>query len=397
MTRPLVAFLAKAANTMPLPVQRMAARLLWPNKSRTAAALAPRLDHNRFPRVIMGPLNAAGQASAWCRAINVKFPEAQALSLEVVDSHRHNSFAFPTDLSIPTDLHRGRLAWETKILDTFTHALLERGSSVTALSKGVPTARHVRNYAEKGVQAGIVIHGSELRDPRLHAELYRASPFRQQPEKFRRAAERVALTRTLLEESGVPIFVTTADMLDFVPEATLVPVVIDVERFSAVHPVPALERKVPVVLHAPSNPELKGTAAIEKALTTLADAGAIEYRRINGVPSSAMPGLIGEADIVVDQIVLGATGVLAAEAQAAGRLVVAHLHERVRARVGQYAPVVDATPNTIAAVMDDILDRRHHYAAIAARGPAWALSQHDGRASADALAPFLGLRTGGAS
>ena len=102
-----------------------------------------------------------------------------------------------------------------------------------------------------------------------------------------------------------------------------------------------------------------------------------------------MPDFVADADVVVDQIRLGAVGVLAAEAMAAGRLVIGHVHGRVRARLGGEIPVVDATPETFAEVIAAVVDDPGRYAPVAAAGPAWARERHDGRASAAALAPFL--------
>jgi glycosyltransferase involved in cell wall biosynthesis len=131
---------------------------------------------------------------------------------------------------------------------------------------------------------------------------------------------------------------------------------------------------------------------IEPVLERLGNEGRIEYRRISGVPNERMPEFIADADVVVDQIRLGAVGVLAAEAMAAGRLVVGHVHERVRERLEGEIPVVDATPETFTEVMDAILLDPERFATIAAAGRGWARARHDGAAAATVLAPFLSAR-----
>ncbi|MGO1770210.1 MAG: hypothetical protein ACTHZX_09675 [Microbacterium sp.] len=391
MREHLSSTLSAVFDVIPPPLQRTVARILWPGASRRAASLVPRLESERAPRLVVGPTNTAGQASAWCTALEAAYPAAQARSMELVPTSGRNSFVYPSDLLVPAELKRGRLAWEKGLLQQITHALLERASSITALSSGLPSAQHLQTYARSGVTAGLLIHGTEMRDPQQHLNMYEASPFRDHARDFPRLAEHVAQTRNVIDESGLRTFVTTPDMLDFVPGATLVPVVVDVDAHTAAAETPALTRQRPVVLHAPSNPALKGTATIEPVLEALEAAGRIRYKRVQSVPNSAMPSLIGKADVVVDQIALGNVGVLAAEAMAAGRLVVAHVHERVRLRTGGNLPVVDATPTTFSAVMREILDDRDRFTDIAAAGPSWARSHHDGRASAGALAPFLGL------
>jgi hypothetical protein len=58
-----------------------------------------------------------------------------------------------------------------------------------------------------------------------------------------------------------------------------------------------------VILHSPSNPSIKGTAAIELAIKRLSDRGSsIEYRVIAGRPNTEVLDAIRACDLVVDQI-----------------------------------------------------------------------------------------------
>lgn len=169
------------------------------------------------------------------------------------------------------------------------------------------------------------------------------------------------------------------------------PVVVDVERWATSEPV--LERSRPLVMHAPSNPRLKGTEAIETALHRLAGTGLIEYRRLEGVPNDRMPAALAEADIVVDQLVMGLYGVGACEAMAAGRVVVSYVGDDVRARVrattGLDLPVAEAGPDTLADVVAGIVTDRDAARELAAAGPGFVREVHDGSRAAAALAGWL--------
>jgi hypothetical protein len=102
-----------------------------------------------------------------------------------------------------------------------------------------------------------------------------------------------------------------------------------------------------------------------------------------------MPGLIGQADIIVDQIQSGSYGVAAVEGMAAGRLVVGYVADDVRALMPEPPPIVDAPKESFEAKIHEILCDIGTFASIASRGPDFVKRWHNGRASAIALRPFL--------
>ena len=96
---------------------------------------------------------------------------------------------------------------------------------------------------------------------------------------------------------------------------------------------------------------------------------------------------------MVDQLRLGAYGVAACEAMAAGRVVVGHVgtqvREHVRAAAGTDVPVLQAVPGTFEQAMVRVLEDRDEVRALAAAGPAFVERVHDGRLSAAALGRWL--------
>jgi hypothetical protein len=119
------------------------------------------------------------------------------------------------------------------------------------------------------------------------------------------------------------------------------------------------------------------------------EAGDVEYSLVSGVSSERMPGVIADADIVLDQFRLGSYGVAACEAMAAGRLVVGHVRPAVRVRIqaetGLPLPIVEATPDTLHDVIRDLLRDRDHARELAAAGPPFVAAVHSGARSAAVL------------
>ena len=184
-----------------------------------------------------------------------------------------------------------------------------------------------------------------------------------------------------------PTFVSTPDLLDYVPGAVWLPLVVDLEAFAPGEP--PLTREVPVVVHAPSNTALKGTAEVEAALAPLLAAGLVDYRRIEGVSPDRFGALLADADIVIDQLLLGSYGVLACEAMALGRVVIGNVDASVRARVGADVPVLDATPDTLTDVVRGVLADRDGARERARAGRAFVEQVHDGSTSARLLHEYL--------
>lgn len=391
MTPSLRDVVAAGVRRLPLQQREAVERAVFGRELRAASALVPYLPDDRAAGLLVAPTNTAGQGYRWARAAQAHLDGVAARSVTLERPGGADRFAYPTDVRLPLSLRPGRAAWRDGVLARFSHALFETGYSPTDMTTAIADRETIDRYRAAGVAPAIIFHGSEIRDPEQHAALYSASPFHTDVSVDDDVRDRIRAAHRLLEIGDLHIFVSTPDLLDFAPAATLLPVVVDIDRFASPRTAPALGRSRPIVLHAPSNPALKGTAAIEQVLEALDAAGRITYRRLQGVPHSEMPTFVAGADLVVDQIVLGNVGVLAAEAMSSGRLVVGHVHELVRARLDGELPVVDATPETFAHVMDQILRDKDRFAEIATRGPAWARTHHDGRESAAALAPFLGV------
>ncbi len=343
-------------------------------------------------RLLVGPANFAGQGWAWSRAAQRHLPGVAARCLVARDG---DGFGFPADQVVPAAVYRSA-AWahaqEPYVLDHFSHVLGEAGRPVLGLVHGTDCAAENRVLAQAGVQVALVAHGSDVRLPSRHAGQNPFSPFadldRDQLDRLQERAER--LGRVFAEHPG-PTFVSTPDLLDDVPTARWLPVVVEMDRWAG--PVEPLQRARPIVVHAPSDPRFKGTGLVEPVLSRLAERGLITYRRLGGVPHADLPRLFAEADIVLDQVALGIYSVVACEAMAAGRVVLAHVSDTVRDRVrrdaGEAVPILQADPDSLERVLEGVCAERDRAREQARAGVDFVRRVHDGALSARVLAPFL--------
>jgi glycosyltransferase involved in cell wall biosynthesis len=342
------------------------------------------------PVLGIGPANMAGQGWAWAKAVERRYPQVET---EVV-ALRRDSLNFPADQLVSAyDFARNnewQQQWSRRALSRWTHALLEAGRPVLGRLNGPDFEGDVAVLRDAGIAVGLVFHGSEIRNPRRHAQRYPWSPFKDPREELTARLQRQVdeLAPKVAAFDG-PKFFSTPDLLDDVSDGIWLPVVVDTAVWRP-GPEP-LQREVPLVVHAPSNQALKGTELIEPVLEKLQADGLIEYRRIESVPRDELPQLISDADVVLDHFGIGNYGVLTCEAMATGRVSISHIHERVRDRVPVPIPTLEATPETLADVLRSVLDDRDAARSLAAAGPDFVRRFHDGRHSAGVLAEFLDL------
>lgn len=344
-------------------------------------------------RLFVAPVNFAGQGWQWARAAE-RLPGVGAVSM----AYRIGTeFGYPVDQQVPAAAYVFSKSWQAAqraaVVAGFTHVLVEAERRPFGRVYDESLEHQLRALAESGVAVALLAHGSDVRLPSRHAAAHPDSPFAdrdwdQWPVFEAQAAENLATIARL----ELPVFVSTLGLLEDLPDAEWLPVVIDAEAWSG--GAAPLERPRPIVAHAPSNGRMKGSDLVDPVLSRLHDEGLVEYRRVVGVPAGEMPELYRGADIVLDQFRLGDYGVAACEAMAAGRVVVGQVGDGVRGavleRTGLALPIVESRGADLERTIRDIVAEPGPYRARAALGPAFVRAVHDGSRSAEALRGFLG-------
>jgi hypothetical protein len=348
---------------------------------------------DRPVRLLVAPANSAGQGWAWARAAEgLDGVVARAMQIDMDRFQR-----FPADQSV----RRGEYRWSTRwqraqrgaVMSLVTHVLLE---SATPLY-GDPHAKAVwgelSELRRAGVHVALLFHGSDIRLPSRHRARSAWSPFVPQLWDQTEVYERVAAQNAaLVPRAGLPVFVSTPDLLIDLPDAEWLPVVVDPERWRAERR-PLEGRERPLVVHIPSRSIVKGTDIVHPVLKRLSAEGVIDYRLVTGLSNDEMVAAYGDADIVIDQLRIGTYGVAACEAMASGRVIVSHVdadaRREVRDRTGREVPIVEATGDTLEQVLRDVVTDPEAALSLAADGPGFVAALHDGRRSAEVLRSFL--------
>jgi len=171
--------------------------------------------------------------------------------------------------------------------------------------------------------------------------------------------------------------VATPDLLEWVPEADLVTQAIELGALPELPP-PAVKKDRYVILHAPSDPLIKGTCYLRTAIAHLRSRGyPVDLRLVSGRPHSEVRQAIAEADIVVDQLLVGWYGNFAIEAMASSRPVVAYIRDDLARRAGFSPPILSATPDSIERVLEELVANDRVRAGLARAGRPFVSRIHD--------------------
>jgi hypothetical protein len=340
----------------------------------------------------VGPANFAGQGWQWARAVERELPGVGAEAYAFVKG----ALDFPADYGVPVMMYSKSREWqeqqERHVLASYTHVLVEAERPILGTRYGSTCDGELPVLRAGGLQVGFIAHGSDVRIPSRHVQENDWSPFVDSSWEVVPVLERNASQNVeMLARYDGHLFVSTPDLLDYVPRATWCPVIIEPRVWATEKG--AMERRVPIVVHAPSNDRIKGSDLVDSIVQGLADRGVVEYRRIVRVPPEMMPAVYRDADIVLDQFRIGSYGVAACEGMAAGRVVIGHVTPSVRRAVWEFTgldlPIVEATPNTLEEVVLGLLEGRTDAARTASAGAEFVAEVHNGRRSAHVLAPFL--------
>ncbi|MER6995009.1 glycosyltransferase [Streptomyces sp. NPDC000410] len=343
---------------------------------------------NTRVKVGLGPANYAGQGAAYAQAITRLDPDVSA---EVVMNKRPESFDYPADVYVDaTRLGDRDVQFEQveRILGRYTHLLADAFLPVFGLLNGGTIAGDLDALKNAGIKVALVSHGSDIRHPGQHMERHEFSLFRDAPDGIAKKLQAKAEgNKKIADECGLPLYVTTPDLLDDLPTATWTPLVVNVAAWATDRPV--MERKRPVVLHAPSKRWTKGTDRIMPVLTELHDKGLIEFRLAEGIPVGEMREWVQDCDIVLDQFTTGSYGTFAVEAMAAGKPIVGYISDQVKGATQGALPIVSATPTDLREVLESLLDDREGTALIGQESAKFARTYHDGTWTAQVLSGFL--------
>jgi glycosyltransferase involved in cell wall biosynthesis len=136
-------------------------------------------------------------------------------------------------------------------------------------------------------------------------------------------------------------------------------------------------RDVPLVIHAPSNKDIKGTRFVFEAVERLRSSGVqFDFQLIEGLPNSELRNLLSRSDILVDELFSETVGTLSLEAMAAGNAVLVRYMAEY-AGVPVSCPAQNVTMTTVEERLVRLVQDRNLRRGLAIEGRSFVEKHHD--------------------
>lgn len=316
------------------------------------------------PRIVLGPMNHADMAMAITRVLKQRGYVAEHIQYTTGRGH---PFRYELDTEIDVLAGGGWIEaqsanvrrcleagfdifhfWNRSFFFNYDYAKLS-GLDIPILKA------HGRKIVYR-------FTGFDLRLPSLDIKVNPHSPSRYgYVHPYDEAHQRAYLG--LVQDYAERLVVQDPEMGQFCATAKVIPRGLDLKQWSFVGITPT-DR--PLIVHAPSIGVVKGTRFVLKAVEELRDEGlSFEFKLIQGLPHAAAQEWYHKADVIVDQLLIGATGVLTLEGWALGKPVVVNLRDELFKPFYQTneLPVANANPDTIKDVLRRLIkdyEWRHH-------------------------------------
>lgn len=156
------------------------------------------------------------------------------------------------------------------------------------------------------------------------------------------------------------------ELAQFVPGAAIIPRALSLEEWENVGLVNDVR---PLVLHASTNDQLKGTAFIEKAVDELKAAGlSFDYEKISNLSHQAAIERYKRADICIDNLHQGCLTVFAMEAMALGKATMNYIREDLYRPMYGEVPVENVNPDNIKKRLKKLIKNRARRQILAEQG-----------------------------
>ncbi len=176
------------------------------------------------------------------------------------------------------------------------------------------------------------------------------------------------------------IFALNPDLLRYLPKAEFLPYTIS--DFSKLCPNKRRCTNKFKIVHAPTSQQVKGTFYIQKAVDRIcSEYKDVEFSLIQNVPNAKARLLLQQADVIIDQLLIGWYGGLAVEAMALEIPVICYIHEEdlnfIPPKMRDELPIIKASPNNIYKVLKETIEDRENLSLTGERSRAYVEKWHD--------------------
>src|SRR5690606_11274603 len=163
----------------------------------------------------------------------------------------------------------------------------------------------------------------------------------------------------------------------------VVPHTIDVDKITPAYPSAAAK---PLIVHAPSRREIKGTKYVLNAIEKLEKSGLkFDFRLVEGLSHEEALSIYKKATVIIDQMQIGSYGHLAMEAMAMGKPVICYIRKDLVSKYPEGLPIINGDPVNLFKVLKQFISKPKEWERIGKQGRKYVESYHSYEVVADKL------------
>lgn len=161
---------------------------------------------------------------------------------------------------------------------------------------------------------------------------------------------------------------------DYYNKIYVVPVAMDLDELK---PAEEISNTRPLVVHAPTSKFIKGTEYIVKAVDELKLKYDFDFKLVANMTNECAKDIYRQADIIIDQLLVGCYGVFAIESMALGKPVITYISEFMQDKYPKDLPIFSANPDNIREQLEILLKDKSLRKELGLKGRIYAEKYHD--------------------
>lgn len=325
-------------------------------------------------RVFSGPNSICGQSHALVQGLRHHGIEAQSVVLS--QGENGNRYKYETDSNIQIEGSRTKTVsnYLSSSINKFDIFHFHSSSFLHATPwPSVPTALDIAALKLAGKKVYFHFRGSEVRLRGTQLEKNKFNYVESAPHAFLRLDSDKNAFIEYVKSICDGVFVVDREVYEYVQGGKILPIMLDLEEWDYVG---LVNTEIPLIIHAPSDKDIKGTTDILAAVETLKAEGLkFEFTLVENLSIQEARKLYERADIIIDQLKMGWFGTLTVEAMALGKPVICYLREDL-IDSNEEIPIANANPSNIVQVLRRLIEDKNQRNKLSYLGRDYAIEHH---------------------
>lgn len=132
-----------------------------------------------------------------------------------------------------------------------------------------------------------------------------------------------------------------------------------------------------LIVHAPTSPEIKGTVYVLEAIEYLKSKYKFNFILVQNMSHEDAKKVYNQADIIIDQILLGTYGLFAIETMAMGKPVITWISDYMKDKYPKELPIIPANPDCLSEKIEILIKDAEMRKEIGIKSRAYVENYHD--------------------